>query len=173
MNGKDIRKGPLEPDLKYEKNELFDPHVLAPHSELNTGIYETIDRLIDKMGASSLSLCFHTEKLGEIVQEKVRESYFEHYSDELKGLERTMTRIYIRAVLLLIISLSLLFFSLTFSWLQDRGLILLVVTNIGVYFLWELGNTWFRWLDLSRRQTNMRTARSAKITFAEYRRRSK
>ncbi len=173
MDRNDIQRGPLALDLKYEKSELFDPHILAPHSELNNGIYETVDKLIDKMGASSLSLCFHTEKLGEIVQEKVRESYFEHYSDELRGLSRSLTRIYIRAVLLLVISLTLLFFSLTFSWLQDRGLILLVVTNIGVYFLWELGNTWFRWLDLTRRQSNMRTARSAKITFAEYRRRIK
>ncbi|MCR4950642.1 MAG: hypothetical protein K6A40_04905 [Solobacterium sp.] len=159
----------MELNLKYEKNELFDPHVLTPHSELNAGIYQEVDALLGRSDNTVFTLCIYSEPLSDILKEKIREVYREHYSDELKALRRDMIRVYVRAAMLLTLSLTLLFISISLTKQNDKGIVLLVVTNFGAYFLWEVGNTWFRWVDLQRTRSRLLTAKKATVTFAEYR----
>ncbi len=159
----------MELNLKIPKEELFDPYVLTPHNELNDVIYREVDRLLDSDMVFKLHLCIFTDVLNDVIKEKVIEIYREHYQDRQKKLKREMWRVYIRAISLIIISLTLLYCSIYFSANDpNRSIIFVVMSNVGAYLLWQVGDTWFDWVSKEKEIARVQAAMKAPLTFAVY-----
>ena len=154
-----------ELNIKIDRDELMDPYILTPHNELNSAIYTSVKTFLEKQKPQSMTLCIHTQKFGEIMQEKVREIYREHYQDVLKDEQRKMNRVYFSAVILTALALFLLSLQLRLLNTGSDNLTSVVTGSLGAYFLWKMGDIVFRWIEIRRTQRLINTALNAEITF--------
>lgn len=154
--------------LRIDKTELFEPHVLVPHNELNEVVYHQVDRFLRKSVPKDLKLNIYSQPMHEALQERVREVYREHYTDEKEAMKRKLRYVYIRLGILLVVSLTLLSYQFVMSREYGNNIILIVMGNFGAYFLWQIGDTWFDWLEKSRTMKQIETALKAEIVFYGY-----
>ncbi len=151
-----------ELNLKIDRDELMDPYILTPHNELNEAIYSSVKTFVEKGKPKTMSLCIHTQKFGEIMQEKVREIYREHYNDVLRQIGQEMNRVYFSAVVLMVLALFLMTLQLR---LNDEALMTVVAGSLGAYFLWKMGDIVFQWMEIREKQKRITTALNAEIAF--------
>ena len=154
--------------LRIDKTELFEPHVLVPHNELNEVVYTQVDRFLRKSVPKQLKLNIYSQPMHEALQERVREVYKEHYIDEKLAMKRKLRYVYIRLGILLIVSLTLLYYQFALSREYGNNIVLIVMGNFGAYFLWQIGDTVFDWLEKSRTMKQIDTALKAEIVFYHY-----
>ncbi len=154
-----------ELNLKIDKDDLLDSHVLTPHNELNSVIYDAVDRFLERSNPKKMVLCIHTQKFSDILQEKIKELYREHYHDEMKELGRQLKYVYFRIGILLFLAIFLLSFQIYFLNSNDSSLPTVVIGSIGSYFLWKIGDVIFSWIELSRKTELIRTAYDADFAF--------
>ena len=152
--------------LKLKKDELFDPYVLSPHSELNSIVYNCVDVFVGKFGGSGLTLSIYTEPISPMTQDVFREVYREHYADELRKVNRFLKRHYIRVLVLLLISvLTFVLSSQLTKFNPDETIISYVISNVSCFCLWEVGYTQFDTLDEEDEKKRIIRAMNAKIEF--------
>ena len=92
--------------LKIKRNELFDPHVLLPHAELNEIVYKSVNTFVEKYRGGDMTLTILTEPVNESVQNTFREVYRAHYRDEYDKVSRYLMRRFSRSLVLVILSLT-------------------------------------------------------------------
>ena len=152
--------------LRLDSKELFDPHVLLPHAELNEVVYKCVNHFVSRYRGDKLTLSIFTDTDNEAVRSTFREVYRAHYEDEYQQINRHLKRRYVRLFILLAVSL-------TAFWLWDllaenasgHHILLTIMTNVGAFCLWETAYTQFARQDaLAERQRIMR-ARDAEIVF--------
>ena len=152
--------------LKLKKDELFDPYVLSPHSELNSIVYNCVDVFVDKFGGNELTLSIYTDPVSPMVQEVFREVYYEHYLDELRKVNRFLKRHYYRVLVLLLVSvLTFVISSQLTRFNPDETIISYVIANVSCFCLWEVGYTQFDTLDEADEKKRITRAMNAKIEF--------
>ena len=152
--------------LKLEKSELLDRHIILPHAELNSIVYDSVDRFIERYGGSSLKITIVSGPVSPDVQDVIRESYRAHYEDEYVKINRYLTRRYIRVISLIVI--SLVAFSLgTYLSTHFRNIEFLAgaATQLSIFCLWEIGYTHFDRSNASVQKKHIRRALNADIRF--------
>ncbi len=152
--------------LRLSKTELFDPHVLLPHAELNEIVYRSVDTFVQKYKGETLTLTIFTDVINPVIQNNFREVYRAHYEDELRRSARYLKRRFVRFFVLLGISLTSYAAG---EWLAVRipgyNVFLNVVANIGTFCLWEVGYTHFATKDTVDEQRRILRAMNARIEF--------
>lgn len=153
--------------LRLKKEELFDPHILFPHSELNSIIYDSVDAFVSKYGGSDIKLLIYSETISPMMQDVFREVYQMHYMDELQKTVRLLRRHKIRILFLMLISVcTFLFSSYLNSILPSETVMSYVIANISCFCLWETGYITFDTRDDVAEKKRIIQAMNAKIEFS-------
>lgn len=150
--------------LRLSKSELFDSRVISPHSELDSFIYASVNQLTEKYLGDKLILTIYSDPLSDSMQDTFREIYREHYEDEYQKIVRYLTRRYIRVIMLLVISVVSYYAGRIFA-AQSDSFVWNVISNIGVFCLWEIGYTHFDRKDAADQGKRIVRARDAEIHF--------
>lgn len=148
------------------KSELFDRHILLPHAEVSDTVYAAVDRFLVKYRCTRLKLSIHTDSSVESVQDIFREAYCAHYDDECQRLTRYLRTCFKRTIVLVLISVGAysVYLSLRRS-LYDHPFILLAISNLSAFCLWEIGNTNIAARNGRNELKRARCARDAEISF--------
>ena len=152
--------------LRLRKEELFDPHVLLPHAELNEIVYKSVDQFVSKYKGNQMSLSIFSEPINDAVQNTFKEVYRAHYADEYHKITRFLKRRYYRVIALLIVSISAF---IIWHYMSGKGfgadILMTLITNVGAFCLWEVGYTQFARKDAIDERKRIERARDAKIEF--------
>ena len=152
--------------LKLKKDELFDPYVFMPHSELNSIVYHCVDAFIEKYKGTDLTLSIYTDPVSPMVQDVVREAYHDHYRDEYRKVNRYLKRHYSRVLVLLLVSVLTFVLSSRLTMRNpDETIISYVIANVSCFCLWEVGYTQFDSLDILDERKRITRAMNATIEF--------
>lgn len=152
--------------LKLKKDELFDPHVLLPHAELNDVVYRSVDTFVEKYKGTEMTLSICTEPLNTIIQDVFREVYQSHYRDELLKVNRQLTRRCIRVIVLILVSIIAFMLGRLLSKYSPNDTILsYIILNISGFCLWEVGYTQFAARDIVDLKKRIVRALNAVIEF--------
>ena len=125
--------------LKLNYEQLFDPMILAPHTEINNEIFEAIDRFADhQIGYGSLNITIFIDHIGPAVREKFLEAYQEHYHDVLRKAVHEVHVWYFKVFLFVAISVvGLIFWA--YGHVGDRTSSF--IQNIWAFSSWQVGGT--------------------------------
>ena len=154
--------------LHFSKDELFDRHVLLPHAELNHAVYEAVRQFTERYGGERMTLTIICDSIGESLQHTFREVYGLHYEDEYRKVTTYLHRRYCRVIFLVII--SIIAYDVGSYWtsqLEQSNFILDVITNIGIFCIWEIGYTHFERQEAIEERKRIIRARGAEIYFIE------
>ena len=152
--------------LKLKKEEMFDRYILLPHAELNSIVYTCVDGFVEKYRGDEMSLLICTDSVNPAVQNVFREVYRSHYEDELLKVNKYLKRHFIRAVLLIVISLFAFLMSSQMSKTTPEGTVIsYIIGNVSCFCLWEVGYTHFSTRDAIDERKRILRALNAKIEF--------
>lgn len=152
--------------LKLTKEELFDPHVLLPHAELNDIVYRSVDTFVEKYKGTDMTLSICTGPVNTIIQDVFREVYRSHYKDELMKVNSQLKRRYIRVIALILISIIAFLLGRLLSKNSPNDTILsYIILNISGFCLWEIGYTQFATRDIVDMKKRIIRALNATIGF--------
>ncbi len=154
--------------LNLEKDNLFNKMILAPHSELNNDIYVAVERFLRKNPVGDFKLSIYISELGEFMKEKFKELYKEHYKDEYRVIRREMFHNNVRGAILVAIAFGLIYLWFVLSHIYSNNVGLVVLGNMGVFFLWEIGSNYFVRLSLKQNLRLYKSALNADIDFVNY-----
>ncbi len=152
--------------LRLRREELFDPHVLLPHAEMNEVVYRSVDQFVSKYKGKQMTLSIFSDPVNEAVQNTFREVYRAHYADEYQKINRYLKRRYYRVIALLLFSIGA-FCLWKYLSVNEIGFDILysIITNVGAFCLWEVGYTQFARKDAMDERARIERARDAKIEF--------
>ncbi len=152
--------------LKLGKKELFDPHVLLPHAELNEAVYRSVNQFLERYKGTEMTLTILSDPVSEAVQNTFREVYRAHYRDEYNKVSRFLVRRATRSLVLLAVSLlAFLLVDRLNRGAQDYSVFLNVVVNVGAFCLWEVGYTNFAGKEAAEEKSRILRAINANIEF--------
>lgn len=152
--------------LHFEKDDLFDQHVVLPHMEVNPLVYQTVDRFVDRYGGESLTLNIYSGAISESAKQFFKESFVSHYEDEFRRHTTSLQRSYLRAFVLIFVSVVSYYLGVQFDAIME-GLPFLTtaIANISLFCIWEIYNTYFRRKDILVERKKTQRARDAEIRF--------
>lgn len=152
--------------LNLKKDELFDPHVLLPHAELNRIIYRSVNAFTEKYKGTEMTVTICSKPVNSMVQDVFREVYRAHYEDELRKLNRYLKRRFIRALALILVSVTAFLVSRSLTKRNpDETIFTYLAANISCFCLWEVGYTQFAARDVIQERKRVLRALNAKIEF--------
>ena len=152
--------------LKIKKEELFDPHVLLPHAELNAVVYNSVNIFVEKYKGDTMTLTIFSDPVNPLIQNTFREVYRAHYEDDKRKLERYLRRRVLRFVILFILSLSAYFLADHLGqMIPGYNVLLNVLVNAGSFCLWEVGYSQFATRDALDERRRVLRAMNAVIEF--------
>ena len=150
-----------------ESGQLFNPLVVGPHLEINSDIAEAVDHFVGAMKEMApLELYVYCgSHISKPVRETAIEAFQEHFRDEERRQLRVLRQRTKRSMVLFCISMSIMFLWSRYNEAIGNSVIWTVLGNMGGFFLWEIGNTYFRheedFLELER----IMICKEADITF--------
>ena len=152
--------------LKLKKTELFDPHMLLPHAELNGIVYHSVDTFVEKYRGDDMLLFICTDPVNPQTQNVFREVYRSHYRDKLQKVNRYLRRYYIRILILILVSICAFLTSrlLTGSTSNDT-IFSYFILNISAFSIWEIGYTQFNTRSVIEERKRIIRALNARIEF--------
>jgi len=152
--------------LKLKKDELLDKHVLLPHAEVNSIVYEAVDRFVEKYNGNRMTLTIMSDNVSPLIQNIFDESYRSHYEDEYLKITRYLKRRYLRVVgLIFAIAISFWIAYFLTAHTQCPEVILTIISQIGVFCLWEIGYTHYDRVEASAAKSRIVRAKDAAIQF--------
>ena len=156
------RKKPQKLTLKIRSEDMFDPMVITPHSEINGGIFARIDRFSTHAGIDSdFSIAIYTDTTLPIIQEKFRELFIEHYEDDLRTVKKKLGARYMMIFLFILLSTANIVL-----WNHLRGRVMLnVFQNVWAFMLWKIGDTFIDGIRVWQNYRRIINIKRAKITF--------
>lgn len=137
MNTLDLRiRGP---------EDLFNPLFLGPHIEPNPDIISAIDTFVRTVTVSApLTICFHSPQvIAPVIQDTMIETLHLHYQDEMRRVERFMESRFIRYIILIIFSITVLRVMTFLPNKADQTIMWVVFSNFAAFSLWQIGSTYF------------------------------
>lgn len=152
--------------LRLKKDELLDKHVLLPHAEVSSIVYDAVDRFVEKYSGSKMTLTIMSDNVSPLIQNIFEESYRSHYDDEYEKITRYLKRRYMRVVgLIFIIAVSFWITYFLTAHTQCPEVILTIISQIGVFCLWEIGYTHYDRVEASGEKSRIVRAKDADIQF--------
>ena len=152
--------------LKLKKNELFDPHVLLPHAELNSIVYQSVNTFVEKYKGHEMTLMIYSDPVNTLIQDSFREVYLSHYREELLKVNRYLMRHIIRSVALGVVGAIALVAGMTLTRRYSTETMLsYIILNISAFCLWEIGYTQFSTRNVVDEKRRIVRALNAKIEF--------
>ena len=148
--------------LKIKKHELFDPHVLLPHAELNEVVYKSTNMFLEKYKGDKMKLTILTDPVSDATQNTFREAYLAHYRDEYNKVNRFLKRRLVRSIVLMIVSLTAFVIG---AHVNGYAVFLSVIVNMGAFCLWEVGYSQFAARDAIEEKRRIVRAMHAQIEF--------
>ena len=152
--------------LRLTKDELLDKHVLLPHAEVNPLVYDEVNRFVERYDGGKMTLTIMCDSVSPITQNVFKESYHSHYEDEYQKITRYLKRRYLRVVGL--IGIIILAFGITYALMRFTNISdfnLNVISQIGVFCLWEIGYTHYDRVEASAEKSRIVRAKDADIQF--------
>ena len=129
--------------LKLKKEELFDPHVLLPHSELNSIVYERVNAFVEKYKGTEM-----------------------HYREEMVKVNRYLKHYFNRSLALIVIGIVALLVGISLSNRYSTETVLsYIILNLSAFCLWETGYTQFSARTVMREKKRILRALNARIEF--------
>ena len=163
-----LRREPAVLDLRvHGADGLFNPIVLGPHLELDSGLTDAVDRYLATAGTPMpLSVTLHcAEKVSLPIQGTMREVFRSHYEDEERRVKRYLSGRYSRGIFLLLISIGALTVWERFMRQYSSSTLWQVLGNFAAFSLWQIGNTYFERSEAIRELTQILIAKNAEIQF--------
>ena len=152
--------------LKLKKGELFDPHVLLPHAELNDIVYHSVDVFVGKYKGTGMTLSICSDPVSPMTQDVFREVYRAHYRDELSKVNRYLHRHYVRIVVLMLVAVLAFFASRFLTSINPSETVFsYVILNISGFCIWEVGYTQFATRNVLDERRRILRALNAEIAF--------
>ncbi len=152
--------------LRLKKDELFDSHILLPHSEVNSVIYDRVNQFVEKYSGKTMTLTIMSDMVTEPVQRIFEEAYRMHYEDEYQKVAHYLKRRYVRAAMLLAVSVIAFWCNGFFEGFSQRPQYLVnILSQVSVFCLWEIGYTHFTRSDAAAERDRIVRARDAVIQF--------
>lgn len=150
-----------------DPGQLFHPMVIGPHLEINPEISSVVERFVGAMKElSPIEVYIYTSKDVSLhMQETAVEAFREHFEDENRRLNRVLKNRTRRSLILFCIALSIILFYSYYDDIAGRSILWTVLGNMGGFFLWEIGNTYFRHIDDYVELEHALICRDAKIMF--------
>ncbi len=165
----EVKTGGLKEEelvLRLKKDELFNTHILLPHAEVNSLIYDAVNQFVEKYSGDCLTLTIMSDEVAEPVQRIFTEAYRMHYEDEFEKIVRYLKRRYIRAGCLLLVSVAAFWCNGVFAgYPQMPAYLVNILGQISVFCLWEIGYTHFTRSDATTERDRIVRARDAAIEF--------
>ncbi len=163
-------KGPVlqetELVLKLKKRELFDPYILLPHAELNGIVYHSVDTFVEKYKGTDMTLFICTEPINPQTQNVFGEVYRSHYRDKLLKVNQYLRRYYIRALILILVSVCAFLVSRFLTRFNPNETILsYIILNVSAFCIWEVGYTHFSTRNVIEEKKRIIRALHARIEF--------
>ena len=155
-------------DLKLSsKEEWFAPHVIGPSFRLNNEISGAINDFLETQeNIIQLEINVHgLTGISETMQGMMRDVLKEHYSDEMKRFELYSALRYRRALILIILSIIILEVWLKMNGENAINLLTIVLSNIAVFSLWQVGTVFFERKDAHLKLARAAIAKEAKVVF--------
>ena len=126
--------------LRLSYDQLFNPMILAPHTEINADVFETIDRFADhQIGYGNLNITIFIDHIGPAIRQKFLESYQEHYHDVQRKAVHEVQVWFFKVFLFIGISTAGMCF-----WRYGHGgagIFSSLIQNIWAFTLWQVGTT--------------------------------
>ena len=152
--------------LKLKKEELFDPHVLLPHSELNSIVYERVNAFVEKYKGTEMTLLIYTDPVNVMIQDSFREVYVSHYREEIVKVNRYLKHYFNRSLALIVIGIVALLVGISLSNRYSTETVLsYIILNLSAFCLWETGYTQFSARTVMREKKRILRALNARIEF--------
>ncbi len=152
--------------LKLKKEELFDPHILLPHAELNSVVYERVNTFVEKYKGTEMTLLIYTDPVNPMVQDSFREVYVSHYSEELLKVNLFLKHYFNRTLALIVIGIIALVVGISLTNRYSTETVLsYIILNLSTFCLWETGYTQFSARTVLREKKRILRALNARIEF--------
>lgn len=150
-----------------ESGQLFNPLVVGPHLEINSEIVGAVDHFVGAMKEMApLELYVYCgSHVSKPVRETAVEAFREHFMDEERRQLRVLRQRTKRSMVLFCISMSIMFLWSRYNEAIGNSVIWSVLGNMGGFFLWEIGNTYFRHEDDFIELERIMICKEADITF--------
>lgn len=133
-------------DLKLNNSrQWFNPIVIGPKLELNQEISSVVDRfLATSKELRPLEIIIHCPfNISEPMQATMQEIFQMYYEDEERRINLYLERRYIRAMALVVISITAVTIWFIFSPPNDEGVTWTILSNFAGFSLWQIGSTYF------------------------------
>lgn len=150
--------------LKLKRNELFDPIVLSPHSEINSDIYNAVENFTTRTkNISNLKITIFSPTIGKAIQEKFKELFFEHYKDEEDRIKIKIKAVSIKTIVLVLLALIILFvwFKLSNTILRE------LFGTLWAFNVWEASHTFIEALEAIHKKRRIISIKNAIIEFID------
>ena len=163
-----LRPVQIEEDLilHFDKDELFDHHVILPHSEVNPLVYETVDRFTNRYGGDKLNLTIYSGAISKSTEQFFRESFVAHYEDEYRNASLSLYGWYLRVIVLALVGVLTYYVGIQLEANIERlPFLITAIANISLFCIWEICNTNFKRRETVRERKKIKRARDANIRF--------
>ena len=152
--------------LKLKKEELFDPHVLLPHSELNSVVYQRVDSFVEKYKGTEMTLLIYADPVNNMIQDSFREVYVSHYREELVKVNRYLKHYFNRSLALIVIGIIALVAGVALTNRYSSETVLsYIILNLSAFCLWETGYTQLSARTVMNERKRILRALNARIDF--------
>ena len=152
--------------LHFSKDELFDHHVILPHSEVSPIVYEKVDQFTERYGGEHLNLTIYCGTISESSKQFFREAFILHYMDEYREATLSLYRCYLRVVMLALIGVITYYVGMHLeSATRNLPFLITAIANISLFCIWEICNTDFKRRDAIELRKRIQRARDAEIRF--------
>lgn len=155
-------------DLKLnESRQWFNPIEIGPKLELSQEISSVVDRFLATSKESRpLEITIHCPHIiSEPMQATMQEVFQMYYEDEERRINHYLERRYIRAMALVIISITAVTIWINFSPSNDEGVTWTILSNFAGFSLWQIGSTYFERAEGYAELLRAMIAKQAKLHF--------
>lgn len=154
--------------LKLQYDEMFDPMILAPHSEINVDIFEAVDRFSDSQTSlGTLKITIFIDQISAVIQEKFKEVYRAHYRDALRKAAYHIRLWYFKVALF--VGISIFGIWLWMHTNDSNEVISNLIENFWAFTLWQIGYTFIDGTETWDEYRQAKYKKAAEIEFSEIR----
>lgn len=156
--------------LHFAKDELFDHHVILPHSEVNPLVYETVDRFTERYGGERLSVTIYSGSLSDSLSDSseqfFREAFVSHYEDEYRRATLELYHWYFRVLMLALIGIVTYYIGIRLeAQFGNLPFLITAIVNVSLFCIWEICNTNLQRRDTLKKRKRIKRAMDAEIRF--------
>lgn len=155
-------------DLRIRCSEdMFNPLFMGPHIEPNPDIISAIDTYVRTVTVTApLTICFHSPQvISQVIQDTMIETLRLHYQDEIKRVERFMENRFIRYIILIIFSITMLRMMTLLPYTANQTIMWIVFSNFAAFSLWQIGSTYFERAQAFEELTQAVIIKESRIVF--------